>query len=121
MREAESGPSADISAPYSAVEHNSLAFAGGCRVRFDSDASAGAAHLCDAAARQATNPSERQSMSEADQSEARVRALSHFIDGRTVAGNSDRFGDVFNPALGAVAARVPLASADEVGAAVAAA
>jgi malonate-semialdehyde dehydrogenase (acetylating) / methylmalonate-semialdehyde dehydrogenase len=60
-------------------------------------------------------------MSEVDQSEARVRALSHFIDGRTVAGNSDRFGDVFNPALGAVAARVPLASADEVGAAVAAA
>ena len=47
--------------------------------------------------------------------------LSHFIDGAPVAGTSGRFGDVFNPATGEVAARVPLAGADEVRAAVAAA
>jgi malonate-semialdehyde dehydrogenase (acetylating) / methylmalonate-semialdehyde dehydrogenase len=59
-------------------------------------------------------------MSESDQS-ARVRELSHFIGGSTVTGKSGRFGDVFNPALGAVAARVPLAGVDEVDAAVTAA
>ncbi|WP_206999925.1 CoA-acylating methylmalonate-semialdehyde dehydrogenase [Trinickia mobilis] len=59
-------------------------------------------------------------MSEADQS-ARVRELAHFIGGSAVAGKSGRFGDVFNPALGSVAARVPLAGVDEVDAAVAAA
>jgi malonate-semialdehyde dehydrogenase (acetylating) / methylmalonate-semialdehyde dehydrogenase len=60
-------------------------------------------------------------MSEADQSGARVRELTHFIGGERAAGASGRFGDVFDPAQGAVAARVPLASAAEVGAAVAAA
>jgi malonate-semialdehyde dehydrogenase (acetylating)/methylmalonate-semialdehyde dehydrogenase len=59
-------------------------------------------------------------MSEAEQG-ARVRELSHFVGGRTLAGSSGRFGDVFNPALGAVSARVPLAGVDEVAAAVAAA
>jgi malonate-semialdehyde dehydrogenase (acetylating) / methylmalonate-semialdehyde dehydrogenase len=44
--------------------------------------------------------------------------LSHFIDGKRVAGTSGRFGDVFNPATGEVQARVPLASAAELGAAV---
>ena len=45
--------------------------------------------------------------------------LSHFIDGARVAGRSGRFADVFNPATGAVEARAPLASAEEVAAAVA--
>ncbi|WP_035933857.1 aldehyde dehydrogenase family protein, partial [Caballeronia glathei] len=60
-------------------------------------------------------------MSETHQSETRVAALSHFIGGRRVDGTSDRFGDVFNPATGAVSSRVPLASVAEVDAAVAAA
>ena len=42
------------------------------------------------------------------------RVLSHFIGGRRVEGHSNRFGDVFNPATGAVSAQVPLATADEV-------
>ncbi|RKP45520.1 CoA-acylating methylmalonate-semialdehyde dehydrogenase [Trinickia fusca] len=58
-------------------------------------------------------------MSEADQSG--VRELTHFIGGRSVAGQSGRASDVFNPALGTVATRVPLASTSEVSAAVAAA
>ena len=60
-------------------------------------------------------------MSETHQNETRVRALTHMINGRAVEGTSDRFGDVFNPALGKVSARVPLASVAEVDAAVAAA
>ena len=44
--------------------------------------------------------------------------LQHFIGGQPVAGRSGRFGDVFNPATGEVAARCPYASADEVDAAV---
>ena len=47
--------------------------------------------------------------------------LSHFIDGRRVPGESNRFGDVYNPATGRVSARVPFASASEVGRAVASA
>jgi malonate-semialdehyde dehydrogenase (acetylating)/methylmalonate-semialdehyde dehydrogenase len=47
--------------------------------------------------------------------------LSHFIAGNRVAGRSGRFGDVFDPATGAVRARVPLASDDDVVAAVTAA
>jgi len=50
-----------------------------------------------------------------------MQTLQHFIDGRLVDGQSGRFGDVFNPATGAVARQVPLASATEVDAAVAAA
>jgi hypothetical protein len=50
-------------------------------------------------------------MSEADQGAARVRELSHFIDGQRAAGASGRFGEVFHPAQGRVAARVPLANA----------
>ena len=62
-------------------------------------------------------------MSETDQVTARVsvRELSHFIDGRRVAGASGRFGEVFDPAQGRVAVRVPLANAAEVATAVAAA
>ena len=47
-----------------------------------------------------------------------VGQLSHFIGGKKVAGQSGRFGDVYNPATGEVTARVPLASAAEVDAAV---
>ncbi len=47
--------------------------------------------------------------------------LSHFIGGKRVKGSSGRFADVFNPATGEVQARVPLASAKEVDAAIAAA
>jgi malonate-semialdehyde dehydrogenase (acetylating) / methylmalonate-semialdehyde dehydrogenase len=60
-------------------------------------------------------------MSETDQNPSRVRALTHVINGRAVEGTSGRFGDVFNPALGSVASRAPLASGSEVDAAVAAA
>ena len=43
-----------------------------------------------------------------------TRELRPFIGGRLVEGTSGRFGDVYNPATGAVTARVPLATADEV-------
>ncbi len=49
------------------------------------------------------------------------RTLSHYINGARVAGSSGRFGAVYDPATGAVAARVPLASAAETATAVAAA
>ena len=47
-----------------------------------------------------------------------AETLSHFIGGKRVAGTSGRFADVFWPMTGEVAARVPLASAGEVRAAV---
>ena len=47
--------------------------------------------------------------------------ISHWIGGRTVEGTSGRTGPVFNPALGRQSGEVDLATADEVGAAVAAA
>jgi malonate-semialdehyde dehydrogenase (acetylating)/methylmalonate-semialdehyde dehydrogenase len=50
-----------------------------------------------------------------------VESLHHFIQGKPVAGESGRFADVFNPATGEVAARVPLASAAELDRAVLAA
>ncbi|WP_442756219.1 CoA-acylating methylmalonate-semialdehyde dehydrogenase [Methylocystis sp. JAN1] len=40
--------------------------------------------------------------------------IAHFIDGRRVPGRSGRYGDIFNPATGAVVAQVPLASRDKV-------
>ena len=43
-----------------------------------------------------------------------IRTLHHFIGGRQVPGEGQRFADVFDPALGRVQARVPLASAEEV-------
>jgi malonate-semialdehyde dehydrogenase (acetylating)/methylmalonate-semialdehyde dehydrogenase len=43
-----------------------------------------------------------------------ARELNHIIGGKRVAGTSGRFADVFNPATGEVASRVPLASAEEV-------
>lgn len=45
--------------------------------------------------------------------------ISHFIDGKRVAGRSQRTADVFDPSTGAVQAQVPLAGAAEVDAAVA--
>ncbi|MFB9929999.1 CoA-acylating methylmalonate-semialdehyde dehydrogenase [Amycolatopsis halotolerans] len=44
--------------------------------------------------------------------------LRHFVGGKPVSGASGRFADVFDPSTGAVQARVPLASAEEVSAAV---
>jgi len=48
-----------------------------------------------------------------------MRALTHFVGGEHVAGTSGLFGDVFNPNTGKVQARVPLATAAEVDAAIA--
>jgi len=48
-----------------------------------------------------------------------MREIGHFINGRRVAGASGRFGDVFDPNSGQVQARLALASADELEAAVA--
>jgi len=50
---------------------------------------------------------------------AEPTVLTHFIGGQPVAGNSGRFGDVFNPATGEVTGKVPLASAEETAAAIA--
>ncbi|MEM1078457.1 MAG: CoA-acylating methylmalonate-semialdehyde dehydrogenase [Pseudomonadota bacterium] len=50
-----------------------------------------------------------------------MEELSHYINGARVAGTSGRFADVMNPATGEVQAKVPLASADELDAAVQAA
>ncbi|WP_270238854.1 CoA-acylating methylmalonate-semialdehyde dehydrogenase [Kocuria marina] len=47
--------------------------------------------------------------------------IPHFIAGTRVPGESGRFGDVYNPVEGKVAAQVPLATADEVERAVASA
>ena len=43
-----------------------------------------------------------------------MREVHHFIDGRTVSGQSGRFGDIFDPNTGAVQGRVALASEAEV-------
>jgi malonate-semialdehyde dehydrogenase (acetylating)/methylmalonate-semialdehyde dehydrogenase len=48
-----------------------------------------------------------------------TRELTHFINGKHVAGTSGRFADVFDPNIGEVQARVPLASRAEVAAAIA--
>ena len=47
--------------------------------------------------------------------------IPHYIDGRHVAGNSGRFGPIYNPATGEITAQTVLASVDEVQAAIAAA
>ncbi|MEM7499713.1 MAG: aldehyde dehydrogenase family protein, partial [Pseudomonadota bacterium] len=44
--------------------------------------------------------------------------LTHFIGGKHVKGTSGRFADVYNPATGEVQAKVPLANAAEMAAAV---
>ncbi|MBV1779443.1 CoA-acylating methylmalonate-semialdehyde dehydrogenase [Paeniglutamicibacter sp. ABSL32-1] len=48
-----------------------------------------------------------------------TRELTHYVGGAHAKGTSGRFSDVYNPSTGAVQSRLPLASADEVGAAVA--
>ncbi|WP_420560067.1 CoA-acylating methylmalonate-semialdehyde dehydrogenase [Tepidicaulis sp.] len=50
-----------------------------------------------------------------------TKELTHFIGGKAVKGQSGRFLDVYNPNTGEVSARTPLASADEVRAAIASA
>ncbi|KFN49961.1 hypothetical protein N790_00940 [Arenimonas malthae CC-JY-1] len=50
-----------------------------------------------------------------------LRRVPHFIHGQPQEGSSGRWGEVFDPATGAVQAKVALASADDVSAAVAAA
>jgi malonate-semialdehyde dehydrogenase (acetylating)/methylmalonate-semialdehyde dehydrogenase len=50
-----------------------------------------------------------------------MRTISHWIDGRAIAGTSGRRGPVFDPATGRQTAAVDLASRDEVDAAVASA
>ena len=50
-----------------------------------------------------------------------AKTLHHYVNGRRVTPKGGRFGDVFNPATGEVSGKVPLASAAEVGEAVAAA
>jgi malonate-semialdehyde dehydrogenase (acetylating)/methylmalonate-semialdehyde dehydrogenase len=52
---------------------------------------------------------------------ASVREINHWIDGRAVPGTSGRSSDVYNPATGRVQAKVPLANASELDAAVQAA
>ncbi len=47
-----------------------------------------------------------------------TQELQHYINGKRVNGASGRFGDVFNPATGEVTKKAPLASKDEVRAAV---
>ncbi|MEP7182277.1 MAG: CoA-acylating methylmalonate-semialdehyde dehydrogenase, partial [Betaproteobacteria bacterium] len=49
---------------------------------------------------------------------AYVPTLAHWIGGKRTPGTSARFGDVWTPATGALGARVPFASAAEVGRAV---
>ncbi len=43
-----------------------------------------------------------------------TRTIPHFVSGSPLTPDSGRFSDVFDPSTGAVQARVPLASADEV-------
>lgn len=50
-----------------------------------------------------------------------TREIEHFVAGQRLAGASGRYGEVFNPAIGEVQAKAPLASRDEVAKAVAAA
>ncbi|MDY0884951.1 CoA-acylating methylmalonate-semialdehyde dehydrogenase [Dongia soli] len=47
-----------------------------------------------------------------------MRTIPHFVGGKEVAGTSNRFSDVFNPATGEVQAKVALASKSELDAAV---
>ena len=50
-----------------------------------------------------------------------MRSINHWIDGSLTAGSSSRVGPIFNPATGAQTSEVPLASAEDVDAAVRAA
>jgi malonate-semialdehyde dehydrogenase (acetylating)/methylmalonate-semialdehyde dehydrogenase len=59
--------------------------------------------------------------SQPERNQAGVPEISHFVNGKEIPGASARFGDVYDPATGAVTKRVPMAAASEVDAAVAAA
>lgn len=48
-----------------------------------------------------------------------MEELCHYLNGKLVKGTSGRFADVYNPATGDVQAKVPLATVDELNAAVA--
>ena len=48
-----------------------------------------------------------------------MRTVPHYISGKTVEGQSGRFGDIFNPSTGEVQAQVQLATQDELSEAVA--
>ncbi|MCC1493362.1 CoA-acylating methylmalonate-semialdehyde dehydrogenase [Cognatishimia sp. F0-27] len=48
-----------------------------------------------------------------------MQELTHWINGEHVKGTSGRFADIYNPATGEIQARVPLATPDEMAAAVA--
>ena len=50
-----------------------------------------------------------------------TKTLKNFVNGQLVDSVTSRFGDVFDPALGSVASRVPLSTAADVALAVAAA
>jgi malonate-semialdehyde dehydrogenase (acetylating)/methylmalonate-semialdehyde dehydrogenase len=50
-----------------------------------------------------------------------MKTISHYINGQRYDGRSGRFGDVFNPARGEIAGNVPLAGAEDIDLAVAAA
>ncbi|HSH71835.1 MAG TPA: CoA-acylating methylmalonate-semialdehyde dehydrogenase [Methylophilaceae bacterium] len=50
--------------------------------------------------------------------EASTRVIGHYINGEHVAGTSNRFGDVYNPATGIVQAQLSYATADEVNTAI---
>ncbi|NIV75659.1 MAG: CoA-acylating methylmalonate-semialdehyde dehydrogenase [Gammaproteobacteria bacterium] len=47
-------------------------------------------------------------------SETQARMLRHFVGGQWVEGESNRIGDIYDPATGQVAARIPYATAREV-------
>ncbi|MEL6758089.1 MAG: aldehyde dehydrogenase family protein, partial [Pseudomonadota bacterium] len=47
-----------------------------------------------------------------------MREVTHFIGGKQVSGASGRFGDIYNPNIGEVQARVALATEAEVAAAI---
>src|SRR4051812_16468793 len=50
-----------------------------------------------------------------------IRQLKNFIDGRPTESRTERWGDVFDPSIGAVTSRVPMSTPAEVGVAVSAA
>jgi malonate-semialdehyde dehydrogenase (acetylating) / methylmalonate-semialdehyde dehydrogenase len=54
-------------------------------------------------------------------SEPKTYTLYHYIGGQTVAGESERYGDVYDPSTGQVTKHVPLATRGDVEQAIAAA
>ena len=62
-----------------------------------------------------------QTLTETHASGAATATIDHWIDGASVAGDSDRSGPVYNPALGVEQKRVRFASTEDVDAAVQAA